>query len=224
LGPKIMEIIYEDKNLIALNKPAGANFDWALKEKPELLPIHRLDKDTSGIILFAKSEKTQEYLRELFKNHKIKKTYKALVVGNIKNNTGVIDLAIGRSKKTPLKRVAIGEQRGKIREAITEYKVLKRFNGRPTSTWTSDVQVGFTLIEAYPKTGRTHQIRSHFSAIGHPIVCDKLYAGKKFICPAGLTRQFLHAYAIEFNLQNGSRLRLEADLPEDLKKVLDMLS
>ncbi|QQG42744.1 MAG: RluA family pseudouridine synthase [Candidatus Giovannonibacteria bacterium] len=206
-----MEIIYEDKNLVALNKPAGVNFDWALAEKPELLPAHRLDKDTSGVILFAKNEKTQEYLRGLFQNHKIKKTYLALVAGELKQNSGTIDLPIGRSKKTPLKRVAIGEQRGKIRDAVTEYKVLKRFNG-------------FTFLEAHPKTGRTHQIRSHFAAIGHPVVCDKLYAGKKITCPGGLSRQFLHASTIEFNLPSGSRLRLEADLPEDLKKILDMLS
>ncbi|KKT56105.1 MAG: Pseudouridine synthase [Candidatus Giovannonibacteria bacterium GW2011_GWC2_44_9] len=213
-----LEIIYEDKNLIALNKPAGVNFDWVLATRPELISVHRLDKDTSGIILFAKNQKIADYLKSLFQNHKITKTYLALVVGNIKNNSGTIDLAIGRSKKTPLKRVAIGEQRGKIREAVTDYKVLKRF------TWVSDTQVEFTLVEAYPKTGRTHQIRSHFSAIGYPIVCDKLYAGKKFICPAGLTHQFLHASAIEFSLPSGSRLRLEADLPEDLKKTLDMLS
>ena len=209
------QIIYEDKDLIALNKPAGVNFDWALESPPGLIPVHRLDKDTSGIILFAKNEKTEEYLRELFRNHEIKKTYRALVVGEIKNPRGEINLPIGRSKKTPLKRVAIGEQRGKIREAVTEYKVLKRFNG-------------FTLLEVYPKTGRTHQIRSHFAAIGHPVVCDKLYGRKNFRqladCPVGLTRQFLHAYAIEFTLVSGSRLRLEADLPEDLKKTLDMLS
>ena len=204
-------IIYEDENIVALNKPAGVNFDWAMEERKDLKAVHRLDKDTSGVILFAKNEKTQEYLREFFFNHKIKKTYLALVVGNVKNNTGVIDLAIGRSKKTPLKRIAIGEQRGKIREAVTEYKVLKRFDG-------------FTFLEAYPKTGRTHQIRSHFAAIGHPLACDKLYGGKKFICPGGISRQFLHAFGIEFTLPKGSRLRFEADLPEDLKKTLDVLS
>ena len=210
-----MEIIYEDKNLAALNKPAGVNFNWALEEKPDLKVVHRLDKDTSGVILFAKNEKTQEYLREIFFNHKIKKTYLALVVGNIKNNSGIINLPIGRSKKTPLKRVAIGEQRGKIREAVTEYKVLKRFNG-------------FTLLEVYPKTGRTHQIRSHFAAIGHPVACDNLYGGKNRPpaggCPAGLARQFLHASAIDFILPSGGRIKLEADLPEDLKKTLDVLT
>ena len=136
-----------------------------------------------------------------------------MVVGEVKDKEGIIDLAIGRSKKTPLKRVAIGEQRGKVREAVTEYKAKKRMEG-------------FTLVEAYPKTGRTHQIRSHFAAIGHPVVCDKLYAGKRFVCPGGLKRQFLHAAAIEFtapseaSAKEGSRLRLEADLPEDLEEAL----
>lgn len=209
-----MEIIYEDENLVALNKPYGVNFDWVLAERPELLPVHRLDKDTSGIILFAKNEETQEYLRGLFKNHQIKKTYLALVIGNIKQKSGTINLPIGRSKKTPLKRVAVqqgsGQARGKIREAVTEYKTIK-------------ICGEFTLVEAYPKTGRTHQIRSHLAAIGHPIVCDKLYGGKKTIRLNGLKRQFLHASAIEFTLPSGSRLRLEADLPEDLENAKVLL-
>jgi 23S rRNA-/tRNA-specific pseudouridylate synthase len=103
--------------------------------------------------------------------------------------------------------VAIGAKRGTIREAVTKYKVVRRFQE-------------FTLVEAYPKTGRTHQIRSHFAAIGHPVVCDKLYGGKKFICPGALTRQFLHAAAVELTLPSGTRLRLEAELPEDLAMAL----
>ena len=205
-----MNIIYEDLDILALNKPAGVNFDWALEDRPELIPVHRLDKDTSGVILFAKNEKAEEYLRGLFKNREIKKTYLTLVVGEIKNKEGKIELSIGRSKRTPLKRVAIGEKRGKIREAVTGYKVLKRFDG-------------FTLAEASPKTGRTHQIRSHFAAIGHPVFCDKLYAGKRFVCPAGLSRQFLHAFSLELTLPSGTRTRLEAELPGDLEKVLQNL-
>jgi len=169
-----LEIIYEDENLATVNKPYGVNFDWALNERSDLLPVHRLDKDTSGIILFAKNTVTAEYLKKLFREREIKKTYLTLVVGAVKDCEGKIELAIGRSKKTPLKRVAIGEQRGKIRHAVTGFKVLKKFaSGHPTSAWMSDVQASFTLVEAYPKTGRTHQIRSHFAAIGHPVVCDK---------------------------------------------------
>jgi 23S rRNA pseudouridine1911/1915/1917 synthase len=206
-----MDIIYEDGDLVAVNKPAGVDFDWALSERPDLLVVHRLDKDTSGVILFAKNEKAQEYLRGLFKARQIQKTYRALVVGEVKNNSGKIELAIGRSKKTPLKRVAVGEQRGKIREAVTEYKVIKKFKE-------------YTLVEAFPKTGRTHQIRSHFAAIGYPIVCDKLYSGKRYVCPAGLLRQFLHASSIEFLSPSGGKIRLEADMPEDLEKVLQEIS
>ncbi|MDP3762801.1 MAG: RluA family pseudouridine synthase [bacterium] len=204
------QAIYEDSDIAALNKPAGVNFDWALAERPSLKVVHRLDKDTSGVILFAKNEKAEEYLRGLFKNREIKKTYLALVVGEMKQKEGKIELSIGRSKKTPLKRVAIGEKRGTIREAVTEYKVLKKFDG-------------FTLVEARPKTGRTHQIRSHFAAIGHPVVCDRLYSGKRFVCPAGLSRQFLHAFSLELTLLSGTRTRLEAELPGDLRKVLQNL-
>lgn len=200
-------IIYEDEDLVALNKPAGATFDSALKRRPDLLPVHRLDKDTSGIMLFAKNARAQEYLKRLFQKYEIKKTYLALVVGNIERKQDTIDLAIGRSRKIPLKWVSIGARRGKLRKAVTRYKILQRFEG-------------LTLVEAYPKTGRTHQIRSHFAAIGHPIVCDRLYAGRKLVCPGGLSRQFLHAAALEFTLPSGSRLRLEADLPEDLATVL----
>lgn len=200
-------IIYEDEDIVAFNKPAGATFDWALERRPELLLVHRLDKETSGVMLFAKSVGAQEYLKRLFQKHEINKTYLALVVGEVKQRKGIIDLAIGRSRRTPLKRASIGARRGKQREAVTRYKIIKRFEG-------------FTLVEAYPKTGRTHQIRSHFAAIGHPVVCDKLYAGKKLICPQGLTRQFLHAAALELTLPSGGRLRLEADLPPDLAAVL----
>ncbi len=203
-------IIYEEEKFLAANKPPGVNFDWLTEKRGDLIPVHRLDKDTSGIILFAKNQKTADYFKEKFQKHEMEKTYLALVIGVLKEKEGKIELPIGRSKKTPLKRVAIGEQRGKIREAVTLYKVIKRFKE-------------LTLVEAYPKTGRTHQIRSHFAAIGSPVVCDKLYAGKKFVCPGGLKRQFLHATALEFDNPSGGRLRLEADPPSDLKNVLGML-
>ena len=202
--------IYEDKDIAAFNKPAGVIFDWILAERPELIPVHRLDKDTSGVILFAKNQEAADYLKARFQAREIKKTYLALVVGDIKEREGVIDLAIGRSAKTPLKRVAIGKQRGKIREAVTEYKVLKRYEG-------------FTFVEAYPKTGRMHQIRSHFAAIGRPVACDKLYSGKRFMCPGGISRQFLHAAAVELTLPSGGRIKLEADLAPDLAEALTTL-
>lgn len=221
-----LEVIYEDENIVALNKPAGVLFDWVArddqgprgyqgyKSRPDLIPVHRLDKDTSGVILFAKNQVTADYLKGQFQKHEIKKTYLALVVGKMKQNRGVIDLPIARSAKNPTKRVAIGHQRGTLRESVTEYKVLKRFDG-------------YTYVEVYPKTGRTHQIRSHFAAIGHPVVCDPLYAGKRLVCPGSLQRHFLHAKSIEFTSPSGlpdgkasGRARFEADLPQDLERTL----
>jgi 23S rRNA pseudouridine1911/1915/1917 synthase len=219
-----IKIIYEDENVLAINKPAGivvhgemeSVADWIVRKYPEIKNVgddperpgivHRLDKDTSGVLLIAKNQKSFEWLKSQFQDRKIKKTYLALVSGKLKADSGLIDLPIGRSK-TPLKRLASQKARGKLREAITEYKVVKKFDN-------------YTLLEAFPKTGRTHQIRVHFKAIGHPVVGDKLYGNPE----EKLNRQFLHAQSLELNLQDGSRIKLEADLPEDLKNFLNMLN
>jgi 23S rRNA pseudouridine1911/1915/1917 synthase len=230
-----IKIIYEDDDIIAVNKPAGllvhgvnlksqkSNFkslaDWLLKKYPEIKNVgedpkrpgivHRLDKDTSGVLLVAKNQKSFDRLKSQFQDRKIRKTYLVLVDGIIKDNLGIIDLPIGKSKKDFRKKEAHPEAglRGRVREAITEYKVLKRFKK-------------FTLVEVFPKTGRTHQIRVHFKAIGHPVVGDKLYGPKE----APLDRQFLHANSLELTLLGGARIKLEADLPEDLKNFLNMLN
>ncbi len=239
-----MNIIYKNKDVLVINKPAGVNvhpdekhktgtlIQEILKIYPEIKNVgdpstgsgqenlrpgivHRLDKDTSGVLIIAKNQPSFEYLKKQFAERKVKKTYICLLVGNLKQQKGIINLPIGRSKSSPVKRLASSKARGKLREALTEYKVLENFGD-------------YTLIEAYPKTGRTHQIRVHFKAIGHPIVCDKLYA-KKLVCPFGLNRHFLHAYSLEltladgsprFGVEAGSRSRFEADLADDLEKVL----
>ena len=206
--------IFEDENIIVLNKPAGIESE---KLAAEFLLAHRLDKATSGVLVLAKNKQTQEFLRAQFKERKIKKEYRALVIGEIKNRTGIIDLPIGRSGGKFFKRIAVGRMRGTIREAVTEYKVLEKFPDF------KDADGGLTFVAIFPKTGRTHQIRSHFAAIGHPVVCDKLYSGKRYVCPSGLTRQFLHAYAIEFELPSGGRIKLESDMPIDLNAVLKEL-
>ena len=108
----MINIIYEDKNLVALNKPVGVNFDWVLSEHPNFLPVHRLDKETSGVIIFAKNTEFQDYIKKLFKDRAIEKCYQALVVGVMRQSSGTIDLPIGRSAVNPLKRVAHGKQRG----------------------------------------------------------------------------------------------------------------
>jgi 23S rRNA pseudouridine1911/1915/1917 synthase len=228
-----LNIIYEDRDFLAVNKPSGivvhpderhkseTLIQEILKKYPEIKSvgedparpglIHRLDKDTSGILLVAKNQKTFQYFKEAFQNNRVKKTYLTLLAGRIKNKEGLIDLPIGRSKKSPMRRIAGKGGAGKIRSAITKYKVLKYLDG-------------FSFCEAKPLTGRTHQIRAHFAAIGHPVVCDKIYSGKKFICPGELARQFLHAYKLEFVSPSGSKLLLESGLPEDLEKVIKTLS
>lgn len=220
-------IIYQDNDIIAVNKPAHVEVQEVVAAFPDTELGHRLDKDTSGVLLLAKSKHAREYLKKLFQAREIKKTYIALVEGRPpvggKNKEGIIDLPISRSPHHPSRRVAKIDApgasiRGKKREARTRYIVKKFF---PSSN--------YTLLELFPETGRTHQIRVHLKAIGHPVVCDKLYRAKT--CPTGLDRQFLHAAALEFTLPpassiggSGGKIRLEADLPEDLQIVLNTLS
>ena len=235
---KSVKIIYEDGDIIAINKPAGllvhgvgldakaerkseTLVDWIsdnypeiknVGDEPNLRPgiVHRLDRETSGVLIIAKNQKAFEYLKNLFKKREINKKYIALVKGKIKNKRGVIDSPIGKNKKDFRKKAVFQNSAEKTREAITEYNVLEKF-------------LEYTLVEAYPKTGRTHQIRVHLKSIGHPVVCDKLYGPKKEECPFGLSRHFLHANEIDLILPSGVRIKLEADLPEDLERVLKEL-
>lgn len=236
----IPKIIYEDKNFIAVDKPAGmlthpindkdkeltlVNFIVEkypeiknVGDQPEIRPgiVHRLDKDTSGVILVARNQKYFEYLKNLFQTRQIKKTYLALVSGKLEPRQGIIEKPIsfktGSVKRTTWK--------GKnTKPAITEYKVKEYFifDGQD-----------YSLVEVFPKTGRTHQIRIHFLSIGHPIVGDQLYGSKKINSPAdesfNLNRQFLHAQSLEFTTEDGQRIKIEADLPDELKKIIDSLS
>jgi len=223
-------IIYQDNDIIVVNKPAGIAVhkgvaekgetltDWLIEKFPEMKKVgddpefrpgivHRLDKDTSGVLVAARNQKSFEFLKNQFQKREVVKKYLALVEGFLKNNNSVIALPIGRSASDFRKKLASDSAKGELREAVTEYKVLERFPNH-------------ALVEAYPKTGRTHQIRVHFKAIGHPIVCDSLYGGKRMTCPFGLARHFLHANFLEFVSPSGARLKLEADLPEDLAEVL----
>lgn len=231
-----IEIIYETPDFLAVNKPAGllvhpvknskepALTDWLLKKYPEIKEVgddpkirpgivHRLDKDTSGVILICRNQKFFEYAKNLFQEHKIKKNYLALAHGKVVPEKGIIKKSI-RIKNGSIKRT-IWHGKGE-KEAITEYKVikiLKKINGKEQS---------FSLLKMSPKTGKTHQIRVHLASIGHPIVGDSLYGPKEN--PFGLKRQFLHAESLEFNSTNGSRIKIESELPDDLKNILDKLS
>ena len=237
-----LKTIYEDNDVLVTDKPAGivvfppvfvkatadkeekTLIDYLLEkhsdlkntgEKPRYGIVHRLDKDTSGILLIAKNNKTLELLQKQFKKREVKKKYLALVIGNLKSNEGKIETLIGRNPKDGKKQKVYLPYEPKTegkREAITEYKVIERFldkNGE-----------NFTLLEITPKTGRKHQIRTHLAYIGHPIVGDKSYGFKNQSCPKELNRHFLHASYLKIKLVTGETKEFKSKLLEDLKKVL----
>lgn len=212
-----IKILYEDKDILAIDKPSGilvhpdertegeTIYDIFVKKYPKLEIVHRLDRETSGVMLLAKNKKAYEALKEQFQNRKIKKVYNAIVTGDFKNERGVINKPIGRSPRDFRRWLAGRGARGELRQAITEYKVLKRLEG-------------FTFIEVRPKTGRTHQIRVHMKYLNHPVVCDSLY-NPEGECPKGLKRMALHALSIEFKDLKGHTLKIESPLPKEFKKL-----
>ncbi len=226
----MLKIIFENKNLLVINKPAGINVhpafpgqkntlvDQILKEYPEIKKvgedslrpgiIHRLDKDTSGLLIIAKNNQAFNFLKQQFQNRKIIKKYLALVHGQVKENRGTITKSISLSKKDHKKRTPL--LTNKSQKAWTEYKVIKRYKD-------------YTLLKAFPKTGRTHQIRIHLASIGHPICRDKQYQFKRQKNPTNLTHQFLHAEYLKFESLNGKIIELESSLPKDLAQVLNNL-
>ncbi|NCO15562.1 RluA family pseudouridine synthase [Candidatus Wolfebacteria bacterium CG18_big_fil_WC_8_21_14_2_50_39_7] len=247
--------IYEDKNFLAVYKPAGLLVhpaklriknaelrteertltDWALKKYPEIKSVgdpstssgqtnlrpgivHRLDRDTSGVILIARNQKYFEYLKNLFQTRQIKKNYLALVYGKLEPKFGVIKKPIRLKSGTTKRTVWQGKME---KEAITEYKVLKYFKYNKPLTIVNKL-LYFSFVRVMPKTGRTHQIRVHLASTGHPVVGDLLYGPKKN--PLGLKRLFLHAESLEFSLENGRRIKIESGLPEELKLVLKRLT
>ncbi|MFH1608800.1 MAG: RluA family pseudouridine synthase [Patescibacteria group bacterium] len=194
--------------------------------------VHRLDRETSGVLLLAKNQKAFEFLKSQFKNREIKKTYNALVSGFVKNDRAVINKPIGRSPVDFRRRLAGRGARGELREAITEYKVLKRFicpslhpsqrEGKKLLSPSLRGGLGgakFTFLEIKPKTGRTHQIRVHMKYSNYPVICDSLYNPKGF-CPKELGRLALHARYIEFKDLKGKIIKTESELPKDIEKII----
>ncbi len=222
-----LDILYEDNDIIAVNKPKGmvvhpanGNPDGTLVNAimaickdslsgigGEIRPgiVHRLDKNTSGAIIIAKNDKAHIKLSEQLKNHEIKKTYWALVRGIVKENNATINMPIARSKKDR-KKMAV-DKNGK--EAITHFKVLERFDG-------------FTLLEINIETGRTHQIRVHLSHIGYPIIGDDVYSNGKN--KWNIEGQCLHAKSLDLKHPiTGKKIHIEAELPQYFKVVIKEL-
>ena len=213
-----IKILYEDSSIVAIDKPSGilshpdktsiekTILDWAVSKYKKAALVHRLDKDTSGVMIIAKNEKAHEFLKKQFQDRTIKKTYNAVVSGDMRNDRGVINKPIGRSPRDFRRWLAGRGARGELREAITEYRVLKRIKG-------------FTYLELRPKTGRTHQIRVHMKYLNHPVACDALY-NPDGVCPKGFTRMALHAKSIEFTDMKGKIVKVESALPPEFQKVL----
>ncbi|MFC1961948.1 RluA family pseudouridine synthase [Chloroflexota bacterium] len=219
-----LRILYEDDDLLVVNKPAGLNVHPApghpeqtlvnavLAHYPRLAEIgdavrpgivHRLDKDTSGVMMVAKNQRAQSDLQQQFKEHRVKKDYLVLVKGKLAPEQGIINAAIGRD---PGNRKKMAVVRGG-REARTDYRVVKYLDN-------------FTLLEVTLETGRTHQIRVHLRAIGYPVVGDVTYGVKS----PHLSRQFLHAYRLGFRLPStGENVEFTAELPEDLQRALEKI-
>jgi 23S rRNA pseudouridine1911/1915/1917 synthase len=226
-----IEKIYEDENVVVINKPSGlithsdgkteensvsswfsknypdssdvgeeiALDDGTCIEKPGI--VHRLDRDTSGIMILPKNQKTFNIIKEQFKARKVVKIYRAFVYGRVKEDAGVIDRPIGRSSKDFRMKSAQRGARGKLREAVTHYTVLGR--GKDA-----------TYLELRPKTGRTHQIRVHLKAINHPVICDPIYAPKQKPI-LGFRRLALHSSRLEIEVEEGRQMSFEAPFPDE---------
>lgn len=228
------KIIFEDDSLFVIDKPAGwivneaattknqpvlqtwlRQFNYALTDNEESRHgiVHRLDKETSGVMIVAKDKDSFDKLQAEFKAREVQKTYIALVHGKLEPQEGEINVPVGR---LPWRRDRFGVVAGG-RNSQTFYKVKEFFPGN---------NAGHTLVEFFPKTGRTHQIRIHCKYIGHAIVADEFYAGRKTArndrkwCP----RLFLHAASIKFiHPVSGQPVEFSSNMPEDLKEVLDKI-
>jgi len=230
-----LEIVHEDADLVVVNKPAGMVVHIGAGVKSgtlvnallhhigalstaggELRPgiVHRLDRMTSGLVVVAKNDFTHRALAAQFKGREVRKTYLLLVHGRVAKDVGEISKPVGRD---PVRRVRMKVGGIRPREALTRYRVQRRF-------------AHFTLLEAEPRTGRTHQIRVHFASLSHPVVGDTLYgAPAKLRFGAReqptLPRTFLHAAALEFrHPRSGERTILRAPLPEELEDFLKLVA
>ncbi len=240
-------VLYEDNDVVVINKPAGllvhgiydkngpkhsgdTLVDWLTEHYPETQKVgdpkldgkvnpqrggivHRLDRETSGVLVIARNQAAFEFLKKSFQGRSVKKTYLALVWGRIHEKSGVIDKPISIKDGTVKRTVFAGKM---PRAAVTEYETVAHYfyaHGKHRDE--------LTLVKVMPKTGRTHQIRVHMSAIGHEVYGDKLYGKKRDTLE--LNRHFLHAAELEFKLPSGTKLLVDAPLPSELESILGQL-
>lgn len=233
-------IIYEDKHTLVIDKPSGVMVhpddrqdeetvaDWlaetypmdGIGDKGREGVVHRLDRNTTGVLILAKDNIAFTTFKKQFKEHTTRKVYRAIVEGNIKHDTGMISLPIARAKSDFRKRTVVdmfsGDARGEEREAMTRYKVLSRS--------TVDGK-NYTYVECYPLTGRTHQIRAHFRGIRHPIIGDDLYGSREGRSAA--PRSMLHAYSLTIQIPGETEGYVEktftSPVPQDMEETLKKL-
>lgn len=221
-------VLYEDADIIVVDKPSGmivypvepqgghaaspekANWPalshWLAKKYGGDLPaggchfVHRLDRETSGVLVLARNERVHEFLKAQFQEREVRKIYRAFVHGIIHDERGIIDKPIGNARGGKGPR-SVKNPHGTLRDALTAYRVIER---SPEATY----------VEVFPKTGRTHQIRVHFASIQHPVVCDQLYAPTR---PRvlGFDRLALHAYSLTIQLPGGKEMTFTAPLPPE---------
>lgn len=214
-----LPVVYEDADLVVVDKPAGLAVhggngreaeatvaDWARPRTTDSDPerpgiVHRLDRDTSGLLVVAKTPTAKAALQQLWRDRQVHKTYQLLVVGRLEPAEAVINMPLDRDPAHPTRRHVSTAGR----PAVTRYRTLAALPG-------------YTWVEAYPETGRTHQLRVHFAAVGHPIAGDVVYGSPRR--PLGLKRQFLHATGLELRTPGGRELNLTSSLPADLQTVL----
>lgn len=240
-------IIYEDDNVIVINKPYGwlthadghsnepTVVEWLLSHAPEARGVgetgyspkgveldrsgvvHRLDRETSGVLILAKNQTTHQFLKQQFKNHTVYKEYRALVYGRLNDRWGTINRAIGRSAADRRRRSAERGAKGVLREAVTDFERIGvgEYEGEP-----------FSYVKLMPKTGRTHQLRAHLRAIDRPIVGDTLY-GEHRVDKSnniGLGRLALHAHILELVLLGGQIERFIAPIPQEMEEAAERIA
>ncbi|MDC1205368.1 RluA family pseudouridine synthase [Candidatus Pacebacteria bacterium] len=242
-----IKILFEDDDVVVVNKPYGIMVhedghtkdetivDWFLSHAPqargvgesqtspqgEVLErsgvVHRLDAETTGVLVLAKTKESYEHLKKQFHDRLTKKEYRAFVYGHMREKWGTIDRPIGRSAKDFRLKSAQRGAKGTLREAETNWELVGKgeYEGEP-----------FSYMKLMPKTGRTHQIRVHMKSVDRPIVCDTLYAGSK--CETsnnlGLNRLALHAHTLELILPNGELQRFIAPLPQEFEDAAERIA